>query len=564
MRAGTGLTGMCCAALALLPLALLAQNRIEGRVLTVDSLAVRNAVVLLRPLDDTAQVARQLTDSLGRFSFDVTPVDAVPAFGQLRLDQNYPNPFAEHTTLTFAMPSSSSASLAVYDLLGRRVRALRDGLQPAGEVLTVWDGRDEIGRAVPSGVYVAVLRAAYGALSRMLLRGEVGAGATGAAPAGRLVEPPTAMPAASTSAAGYRIDVEVTDTTLPRVLPRRDALRIAGEDTSCTLVLPYAVPEDLGFPSGTINGIFFDAPWLYVAARRNGLWRRDMRAMTPWVCLGLRDANADFGVLDVDARGGDILAACFPNSRLPFDSAVALWHSTDDGLTWERADTAIAHSLDPRLEENFLTCVKRSPHDPATIFAMRGSGATYLSHDGGVTWRLRSGATGVLVHLESAVWWNPSAPGDVYTWTNRYDIPDPGSVDKWAKFGDERSFSHNMTAWSMTFPPGDSAVAYLADGFDLQRSADAGRTWNAVTPKAWMSIRCILHDRSRPLIYAICSLEPSGGMARQRLMLIRTSPPRSEVLLRCDGLLGMQQDTSLPYLYGWTESDRIVRIPSWP
>ena len=162
-------------AFSLLPCALAAQHRIEGRVVTLDSLAVRNAAVLLRPLADTVQYSQQLTDSLGRFSFDVTPVDAVPAFGRLRLDQNYPNPFAEHTTLTFAMPSSSSASLAVYDLLGRRVRVLRDGLQPAGEVLTVWDGRDEIGRAVPSGVYVAVLRAAYGAHSRMLLRGEVGA-----------------------------------------------------------------------------------------------------------------------------------------------------------------------------------------------------------------------------------------------------------------------------------------------------------------------------------------------------------------------------------------------------
>ncbi|MBL0176047.1 MAG: hypothetical protein IPP94_12410 [Ignavibacteria bacterium] len=162
-------------AFCLLSCTLTAQHRIEGRVVTLDSLAVRNALVLLRPLSDTVQYSRQLTDSLGRFSFDVTPVDAVPAAGQMRLDQNYPNPFAEHTTLTFAMPSSAAASLAVYDLIGRRVRALRDGPQPAGEVRTVWDGRDEIGQAVPPGVYVAVLRAAYGAHSRMLLRGEVGA-----------------------------------------------------------------------------------------------------------------------------------------------------------------------------------------------------------------------------------------------------------------------------------------------------------------------------------------------------------------------------------------------------
>jgi hypothetical protein len=117
----------------------------------------------------------------------------------------------------------------------------------------------------------------------------------------------------------------------------------------------------------------------------------------------------------------------------------------------------------------------------------------------------------MLVHLEGAVWWNPGAPGDVFTWTNRFDIPDPGSMDKWQKFGDKRSFSHNMTAWGMTYPPGDSAVAYLADGYDLQRSEDAGRIWNAVMPKTWMRILCILHDRARPLIYAFCSLTPQRG-----------------------------------------------------
>ncbi|MBL0173973.1 MAG: hypothetical protein IPP94_01705 [Ignavibacteria bacterium] len=50
-----------------------------------------------------------------------------------------------------------------------------------------------------------------------------------------------------------------------------------------------------------------------------------------------------------------------------------------------------------------------------------------------------------------------------------------------------------------------------ADWYDLQRSADAGRIWNAVTPKTWMRIQCILHDRAKPFIYAFCSLTPQRG-----------------------------------------------------
>lgn len=73
------------------------------------------------------------------------------------LHQNYPNPFNARTVLPFAVPVAGEARLTIHDALGRSVRTLVDGTQAAGSHLVTWDGRDDAGRAVASGVYIARL-----------------------------------------------------------------------------------------------------------------------------------------------------------------------------------------------------------------------------------------------------------------------------------------------------------------------------------------------------------------------------------------------------------------------
>lgn len=80
--------------------------------------------------------------------------DATPAaFG---LDAAYPNPFARQTTLTFRLDRPGPVALTLYDVRGRQVTALVDGVLPAGEHEVVWDGGAD-GRRLPAGVYVARL-----------------------------------------------------------------------------------------------------------------------------------------------------------------------------------------------------------------------------------------------------------------------------------------------------------------------------------------------------------------------------------------------------------------------
>ena len=64
-----------------------------------------------------------------------------------------PNPFTDRTEIFFAVPVEQHVSIEIYNLLGQRVRTLHDGVVPAGSSTVVWDGRDELGSLLPSGVY---------------------------------------------------------------------------------------------------------------------------------------------------------------------------------------------------------------------------------------------------------------------------------------------------------------------------------------------------------------------------------------------------------------------------
>jgi hypothetical protein len=81
----------------------------------------------------------------------------------------YPNPFNPSVTLAYALPRAGAASLTVYDARGREVVRLADGHHAAGRHTVRWQGVDRAGRSLPSGVYLAVLRAADTTTSQKLL-----------------------------------------------------------------------------------------------------------------------------------------------------------------------------------------------------------------------------------------------------------------------------------------------------------------------------------------------------------------------------------------------------------
>jgi flagellar hook assembly protein FlgD len=81
-----------------------------------------------------------------------------------------PNPFNPTTTITFGAPEDATVRLAVYDVAGRLVRTLIDGPVGLGYRSVVWDGRDERGAPVASGVYFCRMEAeGFGDTAKMVL-----------------------------------------------------------------------------------------------------------------------------------------------------------------------------------------------------------------------------------------------------------------------------------------------------------------------------------------------------------------------------------------------------------
>ncbi|UCD17393.1 MAG: T9SS type A sorting domain-containing protein [Candidatus Zixiibacteriota bacterium] len=72
---------------------------------------------------------------------------------EFALDQNYPNPFNLSTVVKFAVPSKSHITLAIYNVLGQRIKTLADEEYTQGYHFEAWDGTTENGSPAASGIY---------------------------------------------------------------------------------------------------------------------------------------------------------------------------------------------------------------------------------------------------------------------------------------------------------------------------------------------------------------------------------------------------------------------------
>ena len=113
--------------------------------------------------DTTGEIASE------KFNFSVTPDTLTNAVLPVRLDgvgrpkqtlllQNYPNPFNPETWIPYHLSEAAPVALSIYDTTGQRIRTLALGVQAAGfyqsrSRAAYWDGRNDLGERVSSGVY---------------------------------------------------------------------------------------------------------------------------------------------------------------------------------------------------------------------------------------------------------------------------------------------------------------------------------------------------------------------------------------------------------------------------
>jgi hypothetical protein len=101
----------------------------------------------------------------GSEMFSTIEVTALFIPTEYALSQNYPNPFNPMTTFTYDVPEVSDVTIRVYSLLGKEVRTLYSKQRMPGRYTEVWDGTDNTGRKLASGVYF--LRMQTGSFSKL-------------------------------------------------------------------------------------------------------------------------------------------------------------------------------------------------------------------------------------------------------------------------------------------------------------------------------------------------------------------------------------------------------------
>ncbi len=94
-----------------------------------------------------------LPDETHEIYFGGVAVATLKAPDQFAMEQNYPNPFNPDTKIVYSLPEKSSVVLKIYNILGKEVRTLINEEKQPGIYEATWNGKDEVGRMLSSGLY---------------------------------------------------------------------------------------------------------------------------------------------------------------------------------------------------------------------------------------------------------------------------------------------------------------------------------------------------------------------------------------------------------------------------
>jgi glucuronoarabinoxylan endo-1,4-beta-xylanase len=128
---------------------------IQGKIIAT-RFPVKNASVIFIDNTDTTNKFSALSDASGNYqvNLNVTSVESGNSLPtKFELEQNYPNPFSLSTAIPYQIKKEADIQVTVYDILGRVVRKFNIGQQSAGLHNVLWDGRNNFGQTVASGIY---------------------------------------------------------------------------------------------------------------------------------------------------------------------------------------------------------------------------------------------------------------------------------------------------------------------------------------------------------------------------------------------------------------------------
>jgi glucuronoarabinoxylan endo-1,4-beta-xylanase len=266
---------------------------VQGRIIA-GRYRVREASITFIDNADTTKKFSALTNNIGNYQISVpTSIESntnnLPS--KFELAQNYPNPFSSSTSIPYNIHKQTDIQVTIYDILGREVRKFAIGFQTAGSYIVLWDGRNNFGQKVASGVYFYKIQAGSESQVKKMIFNSGG-------------KDFISLPQTSFSRKlsigeetnkysegnSYTVRIENTDSTYPTIIPLEfDNIQI-NDDTTINFDVDYLTSATIDFDSvhQIIRG--------FGAANIVG-WRPDMTDSEIETAFGTGDGQLGFTIL---------------------------------------------------------------------------------------------------------------------------------------------------------------------------------------------------------------------------------------------------------------------------
>ncbi|MGD8779408.1 MAG: FlgD immunoglobulin-like domain containing protein [Ignavibacteria bacterium] len=264
---------------------------VSGRI-TASRIPVQDALVtFVNNTDSTIQFSA-LTDSGGNYEVGVvTSVASDPSVpSKFSLGQSYPNPFSSKTAIPYGLNKESTVQVIIYDILGRVVRKFDVGQQSVGTHNILWDGCNNLGQRVASGVYFYRLNADGESQVKKMIFNQNGNGSVVLPNTYSLTKNESLSKANNVQGSTFTVRVQNTSTTTPLIVPVELENVVIQNDTTVNFSVTYVPVADIDFDSlhQIIRG--------FGAANIVG-WRPDMTDSEIETAFGTGDGQLGFSIL---------------------------------------------------------------------------------------------------------------------------------------------------------------------------------------------------------------------------------------------------------------------------
>ena len=324
---------------------------VNGKLtLTGSKFPVKNASVVFIDNADTSIKFSTVTNSSGNYDVNlivasVNTGNSIPS--KFELEQNYPNPFSSTTSIPYNLNKGSDIQVTIYDILGRVIRKFNIGQQSVGTHNIIWNGCNEFGQRVATGVYFYRLNADGESQVKKMIFNQNGKSTFVLPQTYSLSENSFSGEAKKIqNVAGNTFTVRIlnTSTTLPLIIPQELENVVIQNDTTINLSLSY-------IPSATVN---LDS--LHQVIRGFGgtnlffFGRPDMTDSEITTAFGTGDGQLGFTILrlgiDADSSNWSLYV---PTAKKAYDMGAIIiaspWYAPSDMVEMVDSISRVRHDM---------------------------------------------------------------------------------------------------------------------------------------------------------------------------------------------------------------------------